>query len=172
MKEHPLAYGGIFAITWTDDSQRICAGGEGKDIFAKAVIASSGSKCGELPGPSKKITSLSMKPKPYRLAMSGENYEIYIYEGVPFKYLKVLSVHNNFINKVAFNPSGSILASVSSDKTIVFHNSETWEVVQKIEKAHTKGIIDCEWVDNDTLITCSSDNHVKVWNAKEGTELK
>jgi WD40 repeat protein len=155
MKEHPLAYGGIFAITWTDDSQRICAGGEGKDIFAKAVIASSGSKCGELPGPSKKITSLSMKPKPYRLAMSGENYEIY-----------------NFINKVAFNPSGSILASVSSDKTIVFHNSETWEVVQKIEKAHTKGIIDCEWVDNDTLITCSSDNHVKVWNAKEGTELK
>lgn len=71
-KEYSLLTGAVQQITWTDDSQRLAGVGEGKDIFAKAVIADSGSKLGDLFGPTKNILTVDIKKKPYRLAMAGE----------------------------------------------------------------------------------------------------
>ena len=62
--------------------------------------------------------------------------------------------------------------SASSDKTVVIYDTETLEQVKKIEKAHTKGILDALWLDDNTIATCSSDNTVKVWNVAEGTEIR
>ena len=36
--------GAVQTIAWTDDGTRLTAAGEGKDVFAKAIIADSGSK--------------------------------------------------------------------------------------------------------------------------------
>lgn len=72
-KEHSMLGGPVNTIAWTDDGQRIAAGGEGKDMLAKAVLADSGTKIGDLFGPSKTVTSMDIKQKPYRLVLSGEN---------------------------------------------------------------------------------------------------
>ena len=64
--------GAVLAIAWTDDGLRIAAGGEGKDVFAKALISESGTKVGDLFGPSKTVITLDVRPKPYRLVMGGE----------------------------------------------------------------------------------------------------
>jgi len=77
--------GEVYSIAWTDDGQRLIAGGGGKDMFAKAIIADSGSKLGDLFGPTKNILSVDVKKKPFRLIMGGENYDVYVYDGVPFK---------------------------------------------------------------------------------------
>lgn len=103
--------------------------GSGKDFFAKAVVVDSGSKVGDLTGPAKDILAVDIKPKPYRLIMGGEGMEIYVYDGVPFKFTKTLNVHSNFINQVAFNKSGSHFVSVSGDKSIVLHDTNSLEVV-------------------------------------------
>ena len=157
-KEHSMLGGSVFAIAWTDDGMRIAAGGDGKDMLAKAVLADSGTKVGDLFGPSKTVTSIDLKQKPYRLVLSGENQEVYVFDGVPFKHTKTINLHTNFVNKVAFRPDGKVFVTVSSDKIIAFHDADTLEIIRKIEKAHGKGIMDVVWVDEKTIATCSTDN--------------
>lgn len=95
-----------------------------------------------------------------------------MFDGVPFKHAKTINLHTNFVNQVAFRPDGKVFMSVSSDKTIAFHDSETLEVIRKIEKAHTKGIMDASWVDDRTVVTCSTDNTIKYWNFEDGAEIR
>lgn len=61
---------------------------------------------------------------------------------------------------------------MSSDKTIAIYDSESTEILQKIEKAHNKGIMDVVWIDESMIMTCSTDNTVKLWNVEDGTEVK
>lgn len=164
--------GSVYAIAWTEDGQRLTAGGEGKDMLAKAVLADSGTKIGDLFGPSKAVTSMDIKQKPYRLVLSGENQEVYVFDGVPFKHAKTITQHTNFVNKVAFRPDGKVFVTVSSDKTIILHDSETLDVIRKIEKAHSKGIMDVNWIDEQTIVTCSTDNEIKFWNIEQGVEVR
>jgi WD40 repeat protein len=102
-----LIQGEIIDQAWTDDSARIAGVGEGKDIFAKAVVATTGSKAGDLNGPTKELLSVAIRPKPYRLVMGGANHDIFAYDGVPFKYTKTLNVHSHFVNALAFSKDGS-----------------------------------------------------------------
>lgn len=164
--------GPVFGLGFTEDGQRFAAGGEGKDMLAKAVLTSSGTKIGDIFGPSKTVTTLDIKPKPYRMVLGGEDHEVYVFDGVPFKHAKTLTQHSNFVNRVAFSPNGKFFVTVSSDKTIVLFDSETLEVVKKIDKAHTKGIMDVNWIDDSKIATCSSDNEVKHWNIVEGDQAE
>lgn len=82
--------GPVHAIAWTDDGARIAAGGEGQDMLAKAVLADSGTKIGDLFGPSKAVNSITIRPKPYRLVLCGENNEVYVFDGAPFKHAKTI----------------------------------------------------------------------------------
>lgn len=61
---------------------------------------------------------------------------------------------------------------MSSDKSFVVHDSESLEVVKKVDGAHGKGIMDFAWLDDNTLATCSTDNLVKYWRVDEGAELR
>jgi WD40 repeat protein len=103
--------------------------------------------------------------------MAGEGFEIYAFDGAPFKHFKSIQPHTNFINKIAFNKEGSQFVSVSSDKTIIIHDTQTLDTVQKIEKAHSKGIIDVAWLDLESLVTVSTDATAKLWSVKEGKEI-
>ena len=89
--------------------------------------------------------------------------DLMVYKGVPIQFEKTLRPHQNFINKVKFNPSGTVLASVSADKSLSLIDSTSWEEVSRVDKAHDKGIMDVCWLDDEKLVTCSSDNKVKVW---------
>jgi hypothetical protein len=63
----------VNTIAFTDDGKGMAVGGDGKDMFAKAVLTESGTKQGDLFGPSNSVHSIDIKKKPYRLIMSGEN---------------------------------------------------------------------------------------------------
>lgn len=160
--------GAVIAIAWTDDGQRITAAGEGKDMFAKAILADSGSKIGDLFGPSKTVITMDMRPKPYRLVLGGEGNDMYAFDGAPFKHVKSIHAHSNFVNRVLFRPDGKQFVSVSSDKSVIIFDSETMEPVQKIEKAHNKGVMDVAWLGDDMIMTCSTDNTLKIWQTEDG----
>lgn len=167
-KEHSMVAGPVYGLCFTDDGQRFAAGGQGSGMLAKAVLTSSGTKQGDINGPTATVTTIDIKPKPYRMAMGGEEHEINVFDGAPFKHVKTLRQHTSFVSRVAFSPSGKFLVSVSSDKSIVLYDSETLEMIKKIDQAHKKGILDVNWVDEVTIATSSSDNDVKQWNIVEG----
>jgi WD40 repeat protein len=111
-------------------------------------------------------------PKTVRLLLGGEDNSIIVMDGTPFKFVKTLKGHTGFVNKVAFRPDGMFIVSVSADKSIVIYDSDTLEVVRKIDKAHTKGIIDVAWISDSLIATSSSDNLIKYWNVETGEEIK
>ena len=41
------------------------------------------------------------------MIMAGEDYDVYVFDGVPFKSVKILHTIQTFVNKVAFNKDGS-----------------------------------------------------------------
>lgn len=63
IKEHTMLAGPVHTIAWTEDGVKISAAGEGKDSLAKAVLASSGTKVGDLFGPSKTVMSMEIRGK-------------------------------------------------------------------------------------------------------------
>jgi WD40 repeat protein len=107
-----------------------------------------------------------------KLLVGGENNEITVFDGAPFKFNKTLRTHTGFVNKIAFRHDALFFVSVSADKSIAIYDSETLEVVRKIDKAHNKGIIDVVWVSDNTIATSSSDNELKYWNIESGSEIR
>lgn len=53
--------GSVLSQAWTDDSNRIVGVGEGKDLFAKAIVYDTGSKVGDLNGPTKGLLTVDIK---------------------------------------------------------------------------------------------------------------
>lgn len=174
-KEHQMLAAPVASIAWSEDGRHISAGGDGKDQFAKAILAESGTKQGDIFGPSKRVITIDLKqtgPKTQKLLVGGEGNEICVFDGVPFKFTKTLRDQTGFVNKVSFRPDGLFFVSVSADKSVVIYDTQTLEVVRKIDKAHNKGIIDVVWLNDSTIATSSSDNDVKYWSIETGAELK
>jgi WD40 repeat protein len=61
--------------------------------------------------------------------MAGENYDIYVFDGFPTKTEKTIHGNQNFVNKLAFNQSGSFFVSASADKNLTLYDGKTLEQV-------------------------------------------
>ena len=80
--------GAVSDLSWTDDHQKIVAVGAGGKRAA-AVNIEMNNQAGELIGHNATLLCCDVKnPKPYKLIVSGEDKEIQIYKGIPFKLEK------------------------------------------------------------------------------------
>lgn len=85
---------------------------------------------------------------------------------------ETLPGHTLTITSLEFSPDGQYLLSVSRDRSFVLWkvtNEEEgkFELVQIKEKAHTRIIWDCSWVQNNYFVTGSRDKQVKLWEVKD-----
>lgn len=82
-----------------------------------------------------------------------------------------LKSHSLTVTRLAFSPDGSKLLSVSRDRAwTVFEKKEAdcWEVLQTMEKAHTRIIWDGKWAPvEEVFVTASRDKSAKLWQ-REG----
>jgi len=99
--------------------------------------------------------------------LTGEDKEVQIYKGPPFKSEKShQNSHTGFVTKIAFTPwgEGAHFITVSADKSLKIYNTESNEVVFVHDGLHTMGINDFSFTEiENEIITCSSDRTVKVW---------
>ena len=76
-----------------------------------------GSNLAEVIPHAKKNITCDFKPsRPFKLVFGGEDFNLSLYAGPPFRYEKGLKEHSNFVNCVRYSPDGSRFISVSSDK--------------------------------------------------------
>ena len=160
-------------VCWDAESKRILAVGGGQ-TKASVFQFDTGSRLGEIVPHNKKAVTGDLRPtRPFRMVTGSEDMSMQFYQGPPFKYVKGIKEHSNFVNCVRFSPDGARLASVSSDKSGVIYHGETGDVLGKLaaEGGHAGGVLHCAWSpDSKRLVTSGGDKAVKVWDmaAAEG----
>jgi WD40 repeat protein len=170
----PLS-GPISDISWSDDSKRIIAVGDGKEKYGAVFLWDSGSSVGEITGHSKAVTSCDFKKtRPYRVVTGGEDFLVNWFEGPPFKFKHSIKEHTRFVNCVRFNDQGTVFVSVSSDKRGIIYDAKTGEKKLEFsaEGAHQGGIYAASFNSEGTrILTASGDKTAKIWDVETGKAI-
>ena len=81
--------------------------------------------------------------------------------------------HQLTVTQIAWNPSGTILLTVSRDRTAKLYKEKTgdvngfdYECVWTSGKEHTRILWACDWIDDQHFVTVSRDQKVIVWSAE------
>ena len=162
--------GAIKDLQWDGESKKIVVVGDGKGVVAKCVMWDTGNAAGEMVGHSKKaITCAYRQARPFRIMTGSEDFKCAFYKGPPFKLDHTCAEHKNYVNKVAYAPSGDFVASVGSDKKIVLYDGKEGTVAGELKgdgKAHPQGsVYSCAWApDSSKLLTASADKALHLWD--------
>eukprot|EP00708_Paratrimastix_pyriformis_P002291 GAFH01001033.1.p1 GENE.GAFH01001033.1~~GAFH01001033.1.p1 ORF type:complete len:647 (+),score=191.04 GAFH01001033.1:175-1941(+) len=164
---------GVFDLAWSDDSQRICVCGAGKERSVEVFFADNGAAVGDMMGHVGTVLSCSFRQqRPYRVATGGEDRHVNFYKGPPFQLDQSDATHHsNFVNQVEFSPDNALLVSVGSDRKGFLYNGKTFEYVSALsdQNAHTGAIMGVAWSpDSHRLLTASTDKTAKIWDAATG----
>lgn len=170
--------GPIRDISWDMDSKRLVIVGEGSktdpsSVCAKVIQWDTGVKVGDLGQHARnKASTCAFKPnRPMRIVTGGaEDFTLHLNAGPPFSRVSVVdgvpaeTCHERgAIHCVRYNKQGTFVASVGTDKSVVFYDGKTLALVKKMENVHDASIYSCAWNDDGTrLLTCSADGTVKI----------
>jgi WD repeat-containing protein 61 len=75
--------------------------------------------------------------------------------------------HTLHINSIAYNPSATLFATASMDKTIKIWAAESHQLIKVIDKArndaHINSVNKIVWLSDLELATCSDDKQLMIW---------
>ena len=160
--------GQIYDIAWKDDGNSVFVVGSGSivlDIKRQVAI-------GSVNIHSRPVNCVSWKPGTNEACTGSDDYSVALFAGAPITFHKTLNVHTNFVQQVAFSPSGDKLVSVGSDKKIVVHNlnsknGEPSNAPISQTSCHEGTVFGVAWIDENQFLTCSADKSIKFWSLKE-----
>src|SRR5688572_4207039 len=113
---------------------------------------------------------LALSPDGKRIATSGSNGEIKLWDLQSRTELFTLSGHDGLISSIAFSPDGSHFASSSGDGAKVW-DLDTQQVIHDLDE-HTDVVISVAFSrDGKRIVTASLDGTAKVWDAMNGESL-
>lgn len=173
--EYKLWDGAVKDVSWSGDSTRIVAAGDGKEVRAVAMIWDTGSKTGEVGGHAKQINSISFRSqRPFRVVTGGEDMLVAFHQGPPFKFAKSHTVHTNFVNAVRYSPDGEFFISAGSDSRLCLYEGKEGELVKEFEKP--EGITGSLWAaawspDGTRVATAGGDRKLRIWDRAAGAQV-
>ena len=129
------------------------------------ISADTGTDAGNISAVMASLNSVSFRPeRPFKLVTGGDEHSIKVFDGPPYKFSRSNNSHTNFINQIKYNKEGKYFVSVSSDKKLVLYDGLSCDVVKEVSNAHEGSIYGLAWINNETIVTVSSDKYVKYWN--------
>jgi small GTP-binding protein len=84
----------------------------------------------------------------------------------------VLRGHTDTINRIAWSPDGSYLASPSSDKTIRMWDARNGACVHTLQAGHTEGANSVAWSPDGRRLASSGDTTIRLWDVISGKLLQ
>ena len=147
-------------LAWDGEGKRIAAVGGGASK-AKVFAWDTGSSLAPevIPHSKKNITVDFKSSRPFKVVWGGEDFNLSLYAGPPFKYERGLKEHSNFVNCVRYAPDGSKFVSVSSDKKGVVYDGTSGDPIGKLDPAtmHTGSVYACAWSPDGSKVVTSSE---------------
>ncbi|KAJ1577011.1 hypothetical protein NDA12_002675 [Ustilago hordei] len=162
--------GRINDLAWDGESKRIIAVGDGRERFGHAFSFDTGSSVGEVTGHSRQINAVAIrKDRPFRAVTAGDDNNLVLYHGAPYKYNKTINTHSRFVQDVAYAPNGEHFVSVGSDSKVLLYDGKTGdtlvELSAKASGGHTGTIFAVDFSpDSKKIATAGADGFVKVWD--------
>eukprot|EP00980_Cylindrotheca_fusiformis_P004645 scaffold991_cov128-Cylindrotheca_fusiformis.AAC.17 len=175
----------IRAIAWDGESKRIAFAGDRLDnsaVCTKAIQWDTANSQGTLYQHQKgKCCAVAFKPnRPFRVVTGGrEDGKMHFHKGPPFVKMPVEGdvpcegAHSKGITDLRYNSDGTLVASVSGDKSICIYDGKDLSLKTKLENAHSGSIYSCCWSgDNKSLMTASADGTCKLFDvSSDGTSV-
>lgn len=178
LKLEVAALGGrVHDLTWDGESKRILVVGEGREKYAHAFLADTGSSVGELSGHSKPVNAVCARAqRPFRAVTGADDANVIFYTGVPFKYARTLSYHTRFVHDVAYAPNGSAFASAGADGRIFTYEGQGGDMQGELkrgeESAHSGTVFAIQYApDSSLLASAGADGCVRVWDVATRTVM-
>ncbi len=114
------------------------------------------------------VFSLAFDPNVHHLLSGGRDAMLNIWtEGNELKIYKGVTAHLFTINTIKFNPSGTLFATGSRDKTIKIWDAKTYKLLKVIEAirdlGHVNSVNHLLWLSETILLSCSDDRTIKMW---------
>ena len=124
---------------------------------------------------------------PYNNNNSGDGGTILRTSSLPSPTMQ-LTGHTGSVYALEYSPNGTILCSASFDKTLLLWNHggggggddavtagddaaadyHNFNVLQ----GHKNAVLDCHWMDNETVVSASADRTVMLWDVLTGQRLR
>lgn len=115
------------------------------------------------------ITDCAYSPDNKYLVACDSNRKVVLYSTAEYKpaHNKEWGFHNAKVNKVAWSPNSTLVASGSLDTTIIIWSVASPAKHTIIKNAHPQSqITGLVWLDHETVISTGQDCNVKVWEVE------
>ncbi|PWN27379.1 WD40 repeat-like protein [Jaminaea rosea] len=164
--------GAVRDLAWDGESKRLAVVGQGKERFGHFFFVDSGASCGEVSGHAKVVNSVALRAqRPFRAVAGGDDNNLVLYNGVPFKYASTIKEHARFVQAVAYSKDGSHFASVGSDGKVLVYEGASGEVKGKADLG-AGTIFDVKFAqDGKTLLTSGADGFVRSFSVPDCGKL-
>lgn len=118
-----------------------------------------------------RVTSVNFFPDHTRVATTGDDRAVRIWDVITGRELKTLTGHSDKVWVVAISPDGKTLASGSNDHSVKLWNAITGEEIATLS-GHTDWLQSISFSpDGMKLATASYDKSVKVWDLGAGRAI-
>lgn len=117
------------------------------------------------------ITSVSFHPVFPVLISSSLDGTIKIWDFESLSLEKTLTGHTLSVNSVNFSNNGELIVSGSSDQSIKIWNFND-KVCTKTLRGHDHSVSNAIFINETSIISCSRDGHIKLWDITTGYCLK
>jgi WD40 repeat protein len=118
----------------------------------------------------KTIYTINFSNSEKQIVTGGKDSLLIIWSVINLKPDIVIKPHQGIILSAKFSPDDKLIVSGASDNDVIVSNSQTGESIIVL-KGHTDDVLDVDFIDNNTIASCSADGLIIIWDMQTGKKI-